>query len=203
MTLTLATPVGQHERCNRKLSSDDDSGCGTILFVDVSPGVVAQFPERVRKAGKRLTHEIHGAAVGSSDIRFQGMMAFYFKFHDEKLKLFFFFSEASSLLWKYRESHLVITTRIHVALPCVARGVPVIFIRHSGIFQGSLRVEGLTPLFHNLDLTKIRGKTAVQDWMDKFDFENPPPNPNFGKDSKVGYQLIFEAIFLRKLLKTV
>ena len=74
----------------------------------------------------------------------------------------------------------MITTRIHVALPCVARGVPVIFIQSPSTFQGSLRTAGLTGLFHFMDLTKLKGQ-AIDNWINNFDFEKPPPNPNFGE----------------------
>lgn len=37
-------------------------------------------------------------------------------------------SDVENLLKKYQEAHLVITTRLHVALPCVALGTPVIVL---------------------------------------------------------------------------
>ena len=95
--------------------------------------------------------------------------------------IFHSYKDASELLRQYREARLVITVRIHVALPCVAMGVPVIFITTNQTYQGLLRVEGLTPLFHHLDLTKLKGKKDVRKWIDNFDFERPPPNPNFSK----------------------
>lgn len=85
------------------------------------------------------------------------------------------------MLWRYRQAKLVITTRIHVALPCVARGVPVIFVQHHGINeQGDVRTDGLTQLFHVLNL-ETQGESDAQIWINNFNFEHPPPNPNLSK----------------------
>ena len=67
-----------------------------------------------------------------------------------------------------------------MALPCVARGTPVIFVESSKIFQGNLRTAGLTELFHVLDFKDLDNE-AVNNWIEKFDYEHPPPNPKLGK----------------------
>ena len=87
------------------------------------------------------------------------------------------------MLWRYRQAHLVITTRIHVALPCVARGVPVIFVHHKNINDsGDVRTKGLTQLFHVLDFEVLQ-ESAAQKWIKGFNFTNPPPNPNLSKSN--------------------
>ena len=68
------------------------------------------------------------------------------------------FSAAFELLESYSLAKVVITQRIHTALPCVAMGVPVIFINAKDMPGGggnnkgqSSRVAGLTDLFHTID----------------------------------------------------
>lgn len=71
----------------------------------------------------------------------------------------------------YAQAKLVITSRIHVALPCVAVDTPVIFIQAKDLPGGSTsRVKGLLDLFHTLNNTG-----ATFNWTD------PPPNPNSWK----------------------
>ncbi len=54
---------------------------------------------------------------------------------------------ARALLDRYRMARLVITTRVHVALPCIAFGTPVIFIPPGYSADGRVRaLAGLLPL---------------------------------------------------------
>ncbi len=52
----------------------------------------------------------------------------------------FRFAQAQKLLNRYRQASLVVTARMHCALPCVAFGTPVIFV-HAGYMKE--RFEGL------------------------------------------------------------
>ena len=77
------------------------------------------------------------------------------------------FTAAYQLIEMYASAKLVITQRIHCALPCVAMGTPVIFINSAGIPGGggsqaesSQRTVGLTPLFHTLDLYTMTTEDA-------------------------------------------
>ncbi len=80
------------------------------------------------------------------------------------------FEYARSLLSKYADSRLVVTSRIHAALPCLAMGTPVIFILSDDLRSNGKglhpeakgRFEGILELFHvmeNVDfkLTPILG----------------------------------------------
>ena len=92
------------------------------------------------------------------------------------------FQFAYGNLLQIARAKLVITSRIHVALPCVALGTPVIFTLIDGAHPdsglpggGGGRVDGLRELFH----------LAFRNTMDNswrfdpdFDWENPPPNPS-------------------------
>jgi hypothetical protein len=74
---------------------------------------------------------------------------------------------AADLLERYAHAHLVITSRLHCALPCLALGTPVLFIppRHD-----LRRFEGLAEL-----LTIPR--TADGRLAESIPWETPTPNP--------------------------
>lgn len=65
------------------------------------------------------------------------------------------FQEAERFLSKFAKAELVITSRIHCALPCLALGTPVIFINY-GFFNKSdqSRFEGIMDLFNTLNIDK-------------------------------------------------
>lgn len=76
----------------------------------------------------------------------------------------------------FASARVVITARIHTALPSVGMGIPVIFPelddrQYPGGAGG--RTLGLTDFFH---MVKISDNHAVG--LEGFDWNNPPPNPN-------------------------
>ena len=74
---------------------------------------------------------------------------------EEKFKL------AEELLHKYARAKLVITSRIHCALPCLALGTPVIYINGFDSFVDSCRFDGILELFNRIDVnTKTGAFTA-------------------------------------------
>lgn len=77
------------------------------------------------------------------------------------------FAQAQSLLDLYAKASLVVTARLHCALPCLAFGTPVIFLcpGDDRRFAGLLDLMNWYPL-HALE----RGELAV-------DLEAPPTNP--------------------------
>jgi hypothetical protein len=68
------------------------------------------------------------------------------------------FAMAEDLLQKYARAKLVITSRIHCALPCLAMGTPVIFINGFDSFVDSCRFEGILDLFNRIDVDSKTGK---------------------------------------------
>lgn len=74
------------------------------------------------------------------------------------------FKMAEDLLHRYAKAKLVITSRIHCALPCLAMGTPVIFINGFETFVDSCRFEGIVDLFNRID---INAKTG--EWNANFD----------------------------------
>ena len=71
---------------------------------------------------------------------------FKLKTHQEK------FDEAKRLLSIYASAELVVTSRIHVALPCLAFGTPVIFIKPERDVE---RFDGIIDLFHTFTIKEI------------------------------------------------
>jgi len=62
------------------------------------------------------------------------------------------FAIAESLLKKYARAKLVITSRIHAALPCLAMGTPVIFVNGFNAFLDTCRFDGIVELFNRVDV---------------------------------------------------
>ncbi|QFZ55760.1 polysaccharide pyruvyl transferase family protein [Oceanihabitans sp. IOP_32] len=62
------------------------------------------------------------------------------------------FEYADSCLKKYAKAKLVITSRIHCALPCLAMGTPVIFLNSFNSFVDTCRFDGIIELFNRIDV---------------------------------------------------
>ncbi len=71
------------------------------------------------------------------------------------------FEMAEDLLKKYAKAKLVITSRIHCALPCLAMGTPVIFINGFDSFVDSCRFEGILDLFNRIDVNSKTGEITA------------------------------------------
>ncbi len=67
------------------------------------------------------------------------------------------FEMAETLLNKYARAKLVITSRIHCALPCLALGTPVIFVNGFDSFVDSCRFDGILELFNRIDIDSKTG----------------------------------------------
>ena len=134
-----------------------------IYFVDLSKAYVKMLPLAIQEQGIMLKHNMKNPRTSDVYSRF---------------------TAAYDLMKKYGEAKLVITQRIHCALPCVAMNTPVVFINSAGMpggggssKKGSARTAGLTPLFHSIDFYKMN-KAEALNWIAQFPWDNPPPNPN-------------------------
>jgi hypothetical protein len=78
------------------------------------------------------------------------------------------FSLAQKRLDEYAQAKLVITSRLHCALPCLAFGTPVIFI-HKNLKDP--RFDGLLEYLHHYSVEDIITNTIAVDW------ENTNENP--------------------------
>ena len=64
------------------------------------------------------------------------------------------FDRAEAMLRRYADASYVVTSRIHCALPCLAMGVPVIFLNAFDNVVDTCRFEGLLELFNRIDYLK-------------------------------------------------
>lgn len=76
------------------------------------------------------------------------------------------FEIADETLKKYAKAKLVITSRIHCALPCLAMGTPVIFINGFSDILDTSRFDGLIDLFNRIDVD-----TKTGEWTANFPIE--------------------------------
>ncbi len=94
------------------------------------------------------------------------------------------FAQSYENLLKYSTAKVIVTQRIHAALPCVAMGTPVVFINSAHLPGGggsssksSDRIGGLLQFFHTFNLYDNSDTKAKED-LKNFNWNNPPPNPN-------------------------
>jgi hypothetical protein len=76
---------------------------------------------------------------------------------------------AEELLEKYATAKLVVTSRLHCALPCLALGTPVVFIAES---PDNYRLRGLCELTRHYTAEEVLTGGA-----DDVDWRDPKPNP--------------------------
>lgn len=77
------------------------------------------------------------------------------------------FEMADEILKKYAKAKLVITSRIHCALPCLAMGTPVIFLNGFSDPLDTSRFEGIIELFNRVDIDMVTGE-----WKANFPLKN-------------------------------
>lgn len=135
----------------------------TIYLVDLTDEILFLLPVEIQMRAVQVSHAYWG---------------------EDKLDNYARYTEAYDRLTLYGSAKLVVTQRIHCALPCVAMGTPVIFVDFPGLFgatssKSSPRTAGLTPMFHTLDLYTTSREQAVN-WLQNFPWDQPPPNPNLG-----------------------
>ncbi|MBF0598347.1 polysaccharide pyruvyl transferase family protein [Faecalibacter rhinopitheci] len=118
---------------------------------------------KVLEIGKREKHlkKIISKEVFESAIHINQEPPAHTYTHEEK------FAMAEDLLNKYAKAKLVITSRIHTALPCLALGTPVIFINGFETFVDSCRFDGIIDLFNRIDIN-----TKTGEWTSNFGLEH-------------------------------
>eukprot|EP00277_Geminigera_cryophila_P012691 CAMPEP_0179434810 /NCGR_PEP_ID=MMETSP0799-20121207/19056_1 /TAXON_ID=46947 /ORGANISM="Geminigera cryophila, Strain CCMP2564" /LENGTH=607 /DNA_ID=CAMNT_0021213825 /DNA_START=1398 /DNA_END=3218 /DNA_ORIENTATION=- len=87
------------------------------------------------------------------------------------------FERAFYLVQLYAKSaKVVVTSRIHAALPAAAQGVPVLWVNSPWLpgGGGKMRTEGVIELFHQYD-------AGLSHQKEPFDFRNPSSNPGEAK----------------------
>jgi len=135
----------------------DGSNC-EYLFVDISDTAYEQLPEDVKQdPACRISHRMEGNAetIFNSNVRF---------------------TAAFKLLERYSSAKVVVTSRLHSALPASSMGVTVIMIQSKtlpggGSGKDNNRFSGLSDIFLAVP------EESIQTELQKFDWTNPPSNP--------------------------
>jgi hypothetical protein len=103
------------------------------------------FGEKIVKAAKIITHDYSAAEYPDEGSRFE---------------------LAENLLKRYQKAKLVVTSRIHCALPCLAMGTPVIYVDvRLDSTSDKWRLDGIRNLFNVIE---ISGKEITAN----FDYES-------------------------------
>lgn len=118
----------------------------SIVAVDVNPLIIEKVKSNSKKIVISKTHKIKLEGF-SMEERFQLV--------EEYLKL-------------YQGASLVITSRLHVALPCLAFETPVLFVKDTKFFN---RTATFMPYLHSEFEDNILRPTYT------YNFDNPPNNP--------------------------
>ncbi len=114
-----------------------------------------KFPKKVREEAIFLTHDCYGR------------------------KDFYPFTRARELVEIYSRAKLVITSRLHVVLPCLALGTPVILLYDRT--RTDVRFDGVEGFLKRISFQDIEAGNFGIDW------EQPAPNP--GNVSKLAADL--------------
>lgn len=113
---------------------------GKVFIVDLNPKSLRDLPNKIRKKGDfSITHlyKFDEFPITESDAKE-------------------FETSARQILERYKtEASLVITSRIHVAMPCVAMGIPVIFITDRPNDERFDVLRGILPVYHYRDMKYV------------------------------------------------
>jgi hypothetical protein len=154
------TPTPNTDGLSRDTTTDGHRRL--IVAVDVDPKLL---PPSIRKKAKFLSANVDHNVKGSRKARFDHTMALLRLYKDEAM--------------------VVITSRIHAALPASVYGVPVIFMEPNNEELlpggGGGRTVGLSNLFHRVTYGTPDVETRPQ-W--NFDVERMEPNPGVHRQDR-------------------
>lgn len=127
MTLTFDTRTKQPEK-------------GKIFMVDLRPRIKKYIPKKILKqVDEYITHQY-----------------FWDKYPITSAGANKFEKDAEKILNRYKnEAKLIITSRIHVAMPCVAMGIPVVFITEAPNDERFDVLRGILPIYTKRDIRYI------------------------------------------------
>ncbi|MDR0579335.1 MAG: polysaccharide pyruvyl transferase family protein [Campylobacteraceae bacterium] len=110
---------------------------GKVFVVDLTKKAMKKLPQKIKDtADMSITHFYYW---NQYPVSWEGAMEFE--------------RQARRILDRYRdEAALVITSRLHVAMPCVALGIPVVFIHEDGDNERFDVLHGILPIYHPKDM---------------------------------------------------
>jgi lipopolysaccharide biosynthesis glycosyltransferase len=156
MTMTLRPSVSRERQ---QLSRTEDD----ILIVDVTDRGLEILPKHVRMAARSLTAKITDKEIV-----------------DDQLGRYILAHEMKSSLQKAK---LVVTQRLHIALPAASMGTPVILILDDALpggggANGNSRFSGLQAAVHTINIHSEASKRDASKQLKNFNWDEPPPNPS-------------------------
>jgi len=125
-----------------------------IYFVDVAENAKTKWQRTFYK--KRTENELK-KYLSKDDLN----NVFYLthKLEKSEINLKDSFKKAEKLIEKYSKARLVVTSRIHAALPCLALGTPVIFVNDLG---NDKRFDGLIELLNCIVVKAWRVRSNIK-----------------------------------------
>ncbi|MDR2080265.1 MAG: polysaccharide pyruvyl transferase family protein [Campylobacteraceae bacterium] len=110
---------------------------GKVFVVDLTKKAMRKLPQKIKEtADTSITHFYYW---NHYPVSYEGALEFE--------------QEARKILNRYRdEARLIITSRIHVAMPCIALGIPVIFIHENSDDVRFDVLHGILPIYHPRDM---------------------------------------------------
>ena len=146
-------------------SSQDDKSCG-VVFVDVQKEALKNvIPRAVLECGTEVSAKWRD--VDGSHDTLDGVLRF---------------QSAFNLLKTYSRARVIVTSRLHTALPAASMGIPVVLVLSDsmpgggGASDGMQRFAGLTETVHWVRISKKGQLVAFSPDMEVFDWDNPVPS---------------------------
>lgn len=132
-----------------------------VYLVDINESLKNIIPPHIKDKVVFLTHHYNPFIM---KLKWKLSSVFSISSNNYKKR----FKKAQEQLNMYASAKLVVTSKIHCALPCLALGTPVVFIYKN---KNDSRYEGIIELLRNYSLYDvIEGKELI-------DWDNPQPNP--------------------------
>ncbi len=185
LTTTLDEKYKSAERTDEIFIVDPLYGYDRSMLTKINPiEAIKKFP--IKKLGKLKDYFRKNTNINEfvpQDILDRGIALNHYvsaKLSNEEL-----YKHAKDLLYKYARAKLVITSRIHCALPCLALGTPVLFVmegltdekQHMSRFRGILdHINILTNQDKEVFNQKFGKKMNVYH-PSEIDWDQPPSNP--------------------------
>lgn len=157
LTLTLDSyKVKDEERSEEIIIVDPLYGYPSVdgIFYDYKRFVRSIQNLKIFQLGKRNKHlnKIIAKELLHNAVYVNQVLPAHTYTDEQKFKI------AEEILKKYARAKLIITSRIHCALPCLSLGTPVIYLNGFESFVDSCRLDGILDLFNRID---INTKTGV------------------------------------------
>ena len=136
-----------------------------IVVADVSNSVMQKIKENTKREIKEITHSCEPSVIKNKTI-------------EERM------NDVEELLKTYQAAHVVITSRLHVALPSIALGTPVIMVLKDDYEKDRLEtfVKYVGNSFCETEFKKINGND-IEEYINN-------PNPNNSEYEKIKLDLI-------------